>query len=853
LGGTLANVDLTSQVTGTLPVATDGVTGVTSSTGTGSVVLSNSPTFTGTVTIPTADINGGTIDGTVIGGSTAAAGTFTTGQFNTSLNVDGTATMDGLTVDATSTLGQTLHNTSGVSIYTRYQNNSGNDNYIGYTNNNFDVFPNNSKALTVASGGDISFYEDTGTTPKFVWDASGEILGIGGSPNAALPATGTLLQLQRTGSSRLNITAANVSYSAIDFGDTDDLDVGKIEYYHANNTMYFSTNATNRMVIDSSGNVGIGTTSFTNKLNVTGAMPSAGTPLVQLSENSGGARDGLYLNYTGTTNAAVHSLKITDASKTHLAVRGDGNVGIGTASPNSTASAGPTLEISGTAGGNLVLSDSNATSGQRAKYILSQGGELYVGHSADDGTSPVNDLVIDSSGNVGIGTASPSISSGYTSLTLNNATNSGYLVLQNNGTTKMDMYVSGGSVPTLRSISSALSLQAGGANVITFTTNASERMRIDASGNVGIGTSTPTVKLQVSGGDIGFTNSQNRTISILTGGVNQFGGTLTVSAGSAGTGGGGSDAGQLLLNGGNGFDGIGTLIRGDVIISAGANAYTNAYHGTIQFQTASGTGTKTERLRIDSSGTLLVGKTGAGTNTAGSQIDPTGRANFTVAANFGLLVNRLTSDGELARFQKDGTTVGSIGTNSNIYLVGTSSGLRIRANDIIPVDATGAGNDNALDLGIASQRWKDLYLSGGVYLGGTGAANLLDDYEEGTWTPVIRDTSEAGTIVTVTANSCTYTKIGRIVTLVGSFTRSDAASLTGNLVITGLPFTATGGQQMGGNAWVDNTSGDILCQITAANTSTMLLRRVDAPDSFVTTDDWNNLRPIYFTRTYQTS
>jgi hypothetical protein len=31
--------------------------------------------------------------------------------------------------------------------------------------------------------------------------------------------------------------------------------------------------------------------------------------------------------------------------------------------------------------------------------------------------------------------------------------------------------------------------------------------------------------------------------------------------------------------------------------------------------------------------------------------------------------------------------------------------------------------------------FKDLYLSGGVYLGGTGAANLLDDYEEGTWTP----------------------------------------------------------------------------------------------------------------------
>ena len=51
----------------------------------------------------TIDINAGTIDGTVIGGSTAAAGSFTTGQFNTSLNVDGTVTADGLTTNTAGT------------------------------------------------------------------------------------------------------------------------------------------------------------------------------------------------------------------------------------------------------------------------------------------------------------------------------------------------------------------------------------------------------------------------------------------------------------------------------------------------------------------------------------------------------------------------------------------------------------------------------------------------------------------------------------------------------------------------------------------------------------------------------
>ena len=76
----------------------------------------------------------------------------------------------------------------------------------------------------------------------------------------------------------------------------------------------------------------------------------------------------------------------------------------------------------------------------------------------------------------------------------------------------------------------------------------------------------------------------------------------------------------------------------------------------------------------------------------------------------------------------------------------------------------------------------DLTLSGGVYLGGTGSANKLDDYEEGAWTPVVN----SGTI---RALDCRYTKIGRMVYLRGYFdTWSDQSSAT-NIYITGLPFT----------------------------------------------------------------
>tara|TARA_R110000822_G_C15312261_1_gene492975 strand:- start:251 stop:1111 length:861 start_codon:yes stop_codon:yes gene_type:complete len=75
----------------------------------------------------------------------------------------------------------------------------------------------------------------------------------------------------------------------------------------------------------------------------------------------------------------------------------------------------------------------------------------------------------------------------------------------------------------------------------------------------------------------------------------------------------------------------------------------------------------------------------------------------------------------------------------------------------------------------------NLTLSGGVYLGGTGSANLLDDYEEGTWTPIIN----VGSAVVLTGS---YVKIGKLVTL--QFKGNDFSSFTSttNISITGLPF-----------------------------------------------------------------
>jgi hypothetical protein len=67
----------------------------------------------------------------------------------------------------------------------------------------------------------------------------------------------------------------------------------------------------------------------------------------------------------------------------------------------------------------------------------------------------------------------------------------------------------------------------------------------------------------------------------------------------------------------------------------------------------------------------------------------------------------------------------------------------------------------------------------GIYLGGTGAANYLDDYEEGTFTPT------NGNITTFNVTSARYTKIGRMVYVSIEF---GALNITAGQYFSGLPF-----------------------------------------------------------------
>ena len=129
--------------------------------------------------------------------------------------------------------------------------------------------------------------------------------------------------------------------------------------------------------------------------------------------------------------------------------------------------------------------------------------------------------------------------------------------------------------------------------------------------------------------------------------------------------------------------------------------------------------------------------------------------------------------------------VDNIKDSSDNQAISISNGVVTFANDVIPTD-------NVSDLGTSSSRYKDLFLSGGAYLGGTGSANKLDDYEEGTWTPVYGGSTSAGT-VSLGSTEGLYTKTGNFVTIWLRLSNITLSNATGIFKISGLPFTSSHG------------------------------------------------------------
>ncbi len=165
------------------------------------------------------------------------------------------------------------------------------------------------------------------------------------------------------------------------------------------------------------------------------------------------------------------------------------------------------------------------------------------------------------------------------------------------------------------------------------------------------------------------------------------------------------------------------------------------------------------------------------------------------------------ADEETFNFYKDSTFVGSVGVDNsdNITISGNSShaGFEFGSSSIVAYK-NGTSPDNTISLGGGAQRFADLYLGGGIYVGGTGSANKLDDYEEGTWTPTY---GSGLTSVTYSAQQGQYTKVGRMVSFAFRL-ENTAGTANGNILeIHGLPFTTNSSQPGSGAHWSYQPAG----------------------------------------------
>ena len=389
----------------------------------------------------------------------------------------GAVTMDGLTVDG------------NTSSQTYRSSRTDGDVYIqATTDTDFVKIGTQTKinALLVDGSGDISFYDDTGSTQGLFWDASAETLAIGHTNPSST------YRLDVAGSIRSTGTAPSYTLQESDAGNQTWLMASYGGTFAVRDTTVSGSayplqiqaaTPSNTLYLKSDGNVGIGTDSPSDKLTVNGTINHTNSSDVYKIFSTGSG-----LIYAGSTSSSSVAFITGGGEKARLDT--SGNLGINTTAPSEKLHVEGRIRLGTTP---AIVSHDNITIDIDQN---NNSGSNYFRVTHDGESSEL--FRVGENGNVGIGTNNPSATldvtnaSGQAGIDVDSFTNNNsYISFKENGTSRFSINHDTSS------------------NALTFYNSygSSEAARIDSSGKIGIGTSSPVTPLHVSTAKSSVTDS----------------------------------------------------------------------------------------------------------------------------------------------------------------------------------------------------------------------------------------------------------------------------------------------------------------------------------------------------------
>ena len=531
-------------------------------------------------------------------------------------------------------------------------------------------------------GADQVAISTNGTGRLFI-DASGNV-GVGQSGGARGGSGTRFLSKLASGQSFIEVQAnGTADANALIFSDGSTGNYGAYGYDHSNDSAYIQTAGLTRLTIDSSGRLGIGTTPNASSIFQAKAATNShvaiwdysATPMILGLTDAGASQSlriaGFPLTFTGNGGAGSEHARITS----------DGKLGLGTSSPSSEFHAvGGSLYSAIKTGSTVYIGNTGTGIHGRLGVVDSLGFGIQTAWTGDN--NGYNLLLNPYGGKVGIGTTSPGFP-----FQVKSTTNAHVAIWDNGGIPQ---------VVGVNDANGSTELRLAG-QVLSFTGNGgagSEHARITSSGQLLVGTpssygvgSSAAAKLQTGDTSGGLAASFTSWSSFDDGGIIALGKAKGGSVGNYTILSDGDTVGQIRFAAADGTDleTNAALIQCQIDGTPGANDMP----GRLVFSTtADGASSPTERMRIDSSGTVLIGvntktiaqttnpfvffQAQATTTTSGLTIESYGN-NIATRYHFG--------------FTNPNGVVGTISTNGSATAYNTSSDYRLKEN-VVPL--TGA-------------------------------------------------------------------------------------------------------------------------------------------------------------------